>query len=613
MTAGARLAPPSTIAVAMTMARMKAATLRHALRGQRAGLVTSGGALGLALAGGTVFLAVRGLPGGADADLLAAAYAVWMFGWILGPVFAGGGDETLRPEHFASLGIPPRRLAAGLLAAAFTGVAPVISLLALAGLVVHGARQGAAAALVAVPAAAMTLAVFVLLSKVAVAALGLALRSRLGAVAAGVVNGAILAFLGQGWVFAVAFGQGARMPSGVVRALPSGWGLVATEAAAAGRWAHAAGVLAGTAVLIAVLLAVWAALLTRRLGAPRASTRGRRPMRATTGTGVVLAKELRTWSRDLARTHQLTFALAYGLCFAGAPLVLGWSGMLPWAGPLAVLMAAAMSANLYGGDGTALWLTLMSPGARDVRGRQLAWLLTVAPVALVVTVAGAALAGGPWALPLAVLAAALGGGAGLVVLVSVYGLVPGVDPHRRGGNPLRVSEDDGAITGTAYLMLVLAALTAVPAGLVALRHGWAGVPVGLVTGALFAWGFGLLAERRLRAYGPELLHIMRTGRRPSGGSAGGLSSSLSELPAGQRAVVMVCMSLGAIPLVPQGIVAGALLSGGASEQSWFLALYMPPDLRWPTVAFMVLLGAGMYATGLTIFLRARRAARGGAA
>ena len=168
-------------------------------------------------------------------------------------------------------------------------------------------------------------------------------------------------------------------------------------------------------------------------------------MRATGGTGgASLAKELRTWSRDLVRTHQLTFALAYGICFAAVPLLLGWNGMLPWAGPIFVVMAAAMTANLYGADGTALWLTLMTPGASDVRGRQLAWLLAGRRSRSCWRVSLTAVTGGPWPLILALLAALLGGGAGLVPLVSVYALVPGTDPHRRGGNPLRTSEDDGA-------------------------------------------------------------------------------------------------------------------------------------------------------------------------
>ena len=39
-------------------------------------------------------------------------------------------------------------------------------------------------------------------------------------------------------------------------------------------------------------------------------------------------------------------------------------------------MGAVTASNLYGQDGTALWLTLLAPGSEraDVRGRQLAWL-----------------------------------------------------------------------------------------------------------------------------------------------------------------------------------------------------------------------------------------------
>ncbi|HTJ38475.1 MAG TPA: hypothetical protein VL738_35020, partial [Dactylosporangium sp.] len=189
------------MAVAMTMVRMKAAMLRHAYRGQRAQTTGTGAAIGAVLAAGTVYLAFLG------PDLLAAGYAVWLLGWVLGPVFTGGGDETLRPEYFAPLGLPARRLAAGLLAGAFVGVAPLVSLGALIGLAVAGARLGAVNALVAVPAIGLQLAAFVLLSKVVVALVGLALRTRAGAIAAGLLNGAIVAGLGQIWVLMVAFGQ----------------------------------------------------------------------------------------------------------------------------------------------------------------------------------------------------------------------------------------------------------------------------------------------------------------------------------------------------------------------------------------------------------------------
>ncbi|MEO3788794.1 hypothetical protein ABGB14_01190 [Nonomuraea sp. B10E15] len=582
------------MAVAVTLVRMKVAILRHSVTGQRGGTMATGGVLGLVLAAGTIYLTLL------DGDWAAAAYAVWMLGWIIGPVFSGGGDETLRPEFFALVGLPPARLAGGLLVSAFVGVAPAVSLIALSGLVVAGARESAVAALVAVPAMVLQLAVFVLLSKVAVGLLGIALRSRVGAIGAGVINGVVLAFLGQAWVFAVAFGQGGRIPE-FVRYLPSGWGLLAVRG---GYWA-----LAAMAVLIVLLLGAWAALLTRRAGASRPSARGRRPMRAGTAGTAVVAKELRTWSRDLVRNHQLTFALAYGLFFAGAPLVLGWAGLLPWAGPMFIVMAAAMTSNLYGTDGTALWLSLMTPGASDVRGRQRAWLVIVGPVAVVLGVALALVVEGTMPLILAATVALLGGAAGLVPLISVFALVPGTDPQKRGGNPLRTSEDDGSLTGLAYLVLVLVALTGAPAIVVAVLYGWWGVAAGVGTGVLCYWGLGLLAERRLAARGPELLHMMRTGRRPDGGA--GTAFKMPDMPKVQRVIVMTCWSLGAIPLFPQGIVAGIFVNNGMLEHSWFLATYMEPGLRAPTVAVMIVLGVAMYGTGLWLTYRAKR--RAGAA
>nr|SBO93416.1 putative integral membrane transport protein [Nonomuraea gerenzanensis] len=576
------------------MARMKLSILRHSVKGQQGGMTASAGVLGALLAGGMIWLAFLG------GDWLAAAYTVWALGWIIGPVFSGGGDETLRPEFFSLLGLRPRRMAAGLLVAAFVGVAPAVSLLALAGLLVAGAREGVVGVLVAVPAMVLQLAVFVLLSKVTVALLGLALNSRVGAIGAGVVNGVILAFLGQVWVFMVALGQGGQIPE-FVRYLPSGWGLLAVQ----GEYLA----LVAMALLIVLLLAAWAALLTRRAGRSRPSTRGRRPMRAATPYGAVVAKELRTWTRDLVRNHQLAFAFTYGVAFAAVPLLVGIPQLLPLAGPIFIMMAAAMTANAYGTDGTAHWLTLMTPGASDVRGRQLAWLAAVAPVGLLLTVVCTAVVGGPWPLVMAAVFALIGGAMGVVPLVSVVGLIPGIDPRNRGGNPLRTSEDDGSATGMAYLVLLLVALTAAPAVTVALFFGWWGVPAGLLTGVLCWWGFGLLAERRLTAQGPELLHLMRTGRRSD---TGGKSSDLFKLPESmsrtQRTIVMICASLGAIPLVPQGIVAMVFMANGRLQESWFLTTYMPPGLRYPVAAGFVLLGLGMYGTALGLWLRAKKAA-----
>lgn len=277
--------------------------------------------------------------------------------------------------------------------------------------------------------------------------------------------------------------------------------------------------------------------------------------------------------------------------------------MLPYAGPIFVVMAAATAANLYGTDGTALWLTLMTPRtdsrASDVRGRQLAWLSVQAPIALLLTVAGTAVTGGPWPLVLALLAALLGGAAGLIPLISVYALIPGTDPHRRAGNPLRTSEDDGGLTGLAYLMLAVVIASGVPAALTAIFLGWPGVAIGALTGALCSWGFGRLAERRLTTHGPELLDTMRTGRKPETAKR----FSLDHLTRTQQAIVAWCFGLGAIPLIPQGILAAVFVATGTLRHSWFLATYLPAGWRYPVAAAFIALGLAMYGTGVRLARR----------
>jgi ABC-2 type transport system permease protein len=72
-------------------------------------------------------------------DLLAALYLGWLIGWAMGPIAVRGAGQGLRPEWFALLPVPPRRLAAGLLAASFVGAAPAITLVAFAALPVAAA------------------------------------------------------------------------------------------------------------------------------------------------------------------------------------------------------------------------------------------------------------------------------------------------------------------------------------------------------------------------------------------------------------------------------------------------------------------------------------------
>ncbi|MFD2352285.1 hypothetical protein ACFSTC_27945 [Nonomuraea ferruginea] len=213
------------------------------------------------------------------------------------------------------------------------------------------------------------------------------------------------------------------------------------------------------------------------------------------------------------------------------------------------MMAAASSANLYGADGTALWLTLMTPGAEraDVRGRQLAWLLIVGPAAVALSLAGTLVSGETWAWPwvLGLLPALLGGGAGIIVLLAVTSLVPGTDPHKRGGNPLSTGADETAETSLAWLVLCAVPATALPAVGAILLNPWAGVATGVLTGALGAWGLGRIAYRRLENHGIDLLNLMKHGPAPQADKP-----TTADLPIQHRIGVMICYTFGWLPLFP---------------------------------------------------------------
>lgn len=338
------------------------------------------------------------------------------------------------------------------------------------------------------------------------------------------------------------------------------------------------------------------------------------PRAFATPTGAVVARELRSWWRDLTRIGYLAFALFYGLLLCLVPLVSGWAGLVPWTGALVALMAAAVSANLYGVDGTALWLTIVTPGAAraDVRGRQAAWLLTVGPLALLLTVlftlVSSQTSSWPWVL--AILPALLGGTTGLLVLLAVLHLIPVRDPYKRRGNLL----EDGIDPLQVVLMAGLGALSALPAMMIVWAGGqlqspalqWAGVPVGIGTGALCYWGLGLLAYRRLELRGPELLLAMRRGlpARTVAWSLPAAPMVRPQLPWGRffnrkacglgRRQVALLGGLWLLGLMGGVEGGGALahLAGGDDARRWFLPLYyvVPRELWWQTSVALLLIG-----------------------
>ncbi|QSY50342.1 MULTISPECIES: hypothetical protein [Streptomyces] len=614
--------------MALALIQMKFAVLRRDLSGPRATWVFSGAVAGLAMAASTIAMATVDAPDlGTVRDLLAVLFALWTLGWMLGPVATG--QPVLRAEQFALQPIPRRRLALGLLGAGFVAVTAVVSLVAFAALLVFGLRLGTVPALVSVPALLLQLTLAVLLSRLMGRLFGALARSRVGAVLGAVLTATMLVVASSGWIVFSALDAVLRTGfspvfSTVVRALPSGWGAVAVEASARQDWLMTGLPLAGLVLLPAVLWVAWNRSLgparwsrptVRGSSADRAAPRGRASL---SPTGAVYAKELRTYARDPQRLQSLIVPPVFAVLSALVPLAFGSTVFLPFMGALTALMGAATCANLYGQDGTALWLTLQTPGSEraDVRGRQLAWIVVFAPLSLLLTAAGIAVAGqpdlNPWALTATF--ALLGGGAGMVPLVGIAQLTPGPDPRAA----KNAAADHSDVAGQAFSMLFLALTTAVPALCVTLAghllHNpsllWAGAPVGVVTGWVAYAMLGQAAHRNLRKRGPELLFLMRTGKQQQQPKPGQAGASFSKtLPVHRQCLLWISFLAGCIALFPQALVPTLMKLSGHVEPLWFLALHMRPEWQWPTVFLMYTIGVLAFTVAARIAFIAIKAAR----
>lgn len=605
--------------------RMNLAAQRTAWTGMR--LFWAGAGFLLAL--GTLSLGItRADTPDVAVDLLASAFAAWTLMLALAPVFGGGSG--IRAEHFALLPIPPRSLALGLLGAAVVGIGPAIALVAFAAHAVYGFQLGATPGVTGIVAMLLQLVVAVLLARVVHSVMGAAMQTRLGMEVVAFQYGLFIALISVGWfVLQPVTGQVDQVMaegwppliSNVVRALPSGWGIVAVDAVSRGNWALAAGIVLGFAALIGGLLQVWATLLARSatsVPASRPLPGGASSKRAVrhhwlppTALGAVVSKEFRTWTRDPWRALELRVALWAGVLMGAIPLLIGVTEGLPFVGVLIAVMGATVSGNLYGLDGSALWQTVLTPGAEriDVRGRQGAWLLIFGPIALGATIVLTLLSGHQWAWPLvlALLFAALDGATGLVPLFSVLFPSPGLDPRLR-KNPM---DSSGDMMTELFFMPWLVLLTTAPALAVVVMGmvrdnpvlQWAGVPVGLATGALFAWGLGWAAYRRLEANGPELVNHLLRGATPQSRAAEKkrpADEAWKTLPFGKKAIVRLCYSLFWLPLFPQGLAPLVFKLAGIEAKSWFLALYLPAQYQWLVIVAMIGIGSAMLAIAIQI-------------
>ncbi len=522
--------------------RMKLTMLRRA----PGGLLNWKTIVGLVLALATILIATR--PSSSEeiaTGLMAMVLGSWTLGWVLAPIQTGAGaDEPIMPEHFALLPLPSFKLAVGLLAATFVGMGPLITLIAFSSLVIFGLELGIVPALVGIAALPLQIGLAILLSKVVLGAASSALKSRFGMEFAALQYAIIVSLSTVGWMIPAALAGNHNLfdgpksfvtndlPSGLalfVRIAPSGWGPVAVEAADDSQWLLMGGALLGLIALNGILLLIWGEQLRRRL-TTRITRRGSSRLGLPLGLqrivpvsplGASIGRELRSWSREPRNALELRIAILTSLFIVLIPASLNWTQIVPFVGVILTLLAAACSCNQYALEGSSFWLTLMTPRAEgvDVRGKQVAYLIVFAPVAIVATILFTALGEQTWAWPwiLAILPAALGAGAGVSIIISIRGVVPVPEEARRSGNLMAAADN----TGQTFLAMFLVASAMVPAASIVFSGyaleiaplEWLGVPVGIATGGLAAWFGGQLAIRDLQTSGPELLSVLRYGRR----------------------------------------------------------------------------------------------------
>jgi ABC-2 type transport system permease protein len=503
-------------------------------------------------------------------------------------------------------------------------------LLAFTLLLIHTFQLGVMPVIIAIPAVVLQLIFTVVLSRVSTSLLRKLTRSQFSSALSSMVTGAIMAFFITGWLLLdteqpiLTLGFLPQL-STILYALPSGWGIAAVYAAHNGQWALASVCLAGLGLLILVLRSIWTILLVSRLTvkSKRGRTFGRREIRLgrfAGQTGAVARKEFVAWSRDFTRSGFVYFAFFYSFFLCVYPFVVGNAALLPWCGGIFVITAIGSTSNLYGSDGSALWMTLVTPDAErpDVRGRQLAWILVVAPIALVTTLAMISISGSYWAMPwaLTIVLAALGAGAGLVVLNSVFRLDPMTDANKR-------SEDmfDNPIGWWQFMSLMIAALLLVAPSVGVLVLGaslqmdgvvWAGIPTAILTGSFYWWWFGRLAYKSLEARGPELLNQILRGRAAlhpvseSGSKKLDFDKVTSSMSGKRKTVFFTSTIVGLLALFPQGIVPLGIKLSGGGDPVWFLALYFPEAWQWPCISLMASGGLLIFGHAVFMYLSQKR-------
>ncbi len=450
---------------------------------------------------------------------------------LIGPVIAGGIDDTLPVNLLRQYPIRRSQLLSGLVLAGLVGAVPVGLAIGVVGAVVSSIRSPLGVLLAVVAGLVFFLETLVL-SRLLTTLFARAMNSRRGRDAAVALvslaglSGLVLQVLGR----YVATLSAARLRSlgGMVRFTPPGaLGRALVDGGRGQIGAAVCGIAIGLAGL-AVAVGVWWWALSR-LDEQDAAVEltARRPRREAslfsgigwlprTALGAVAARQVRSTMRDPRRRVGMIISLALGVVF---PLVnnagRGASAAVLFASGASWLLVLG-GMNQFGIDGRALWFDLMS-GASPVvllKGRSLGQVIFAVPVVLTASITLAALTNG-WAY---VPAALLVGVATALAGMGAAGLVSTVAPMRvpEGANPFAVNTSGQGCIAPILGLLGMASIGILLLPLAVGLMLWRTRPLGCALIGLVAvpycallWTICLrMAARRLVGHEPELVALV---------------------------------------------------------------------------------------------------------
>lgn len=459
--------------------------------------------------------------------------------WIISPLYLFSTDNTLDPARLVLLPLRQRDLLKGMAAAAWIGVPPLATVIALTGTTI-GVGRTPLGMVAAVVGAFITAGLCVFGSRAVGTALAGVLRTRRGRDLGVLLATLILGGSGMAWalvqVVLISNPELITTIGQICRWTPPGMALSAGPDAAAGRWGFLALDLLVPAGVLFLTLLWWSRSLSVALVTPDRAESSRRSSTPSSlfprwvagilprnRTGAVIARELRYAWRSPRRRSSVVLGVVVGM-FVGLSTALFGGGVgtgAVFAGCWVAAILALGAANFLGQEGRSFWVHLTVPGdsTPDWLGRILACgIVGIVPSVVVSTImAGVS---GHWnALPgaLGVIAVVLAAGAGVNAVVSV--LVPYPMPESD-SNPFAGNNGGGvgAVVGMMVGMGAIAVLCTPAIALAIVGALWwtPATFLGLLVGAALVWpvvlGCAKVSAAVQRQRGPELLMAVTPGR-----------------------------------------------------------------------------------------------------